>query len=102
MKKVEFIWSLDLAMTMKECMQSLFNKKDISTFSKELVEIVDPGQVPTIIVKSFGKHNEDMNGFRLISESQNSLITAHFALKTKTIYINVHSCHPYQPSMALN
>tara|TARA_B100002019_G_C21268207_1_gene600617 strand:- start:886 stop:1251 length:366 start_codon:yes stop_codon:yes gene_type:complete len=102
MKKVEFVWSLDLAITLKDCDKNVLNEKEIKDFADELSEIIDPGSTPDSSIKAFGVHNEDMDGFRLICENKNSLITAHFAKKKKTAYINIHSCHPYQPSMALN
>jgi hypothetical protein len=94
----KIIWSLDLMVNLFNCSDFAFEEKVIQQLAQELGEKVDEGGEVVGIVNEFGKHEEAMHGLRLIHETQNALITAHFVNKTKNIYLNIHSCAGYRPS----
>ena len=65
---------------------------------QKLGEKLDEGGEIIGVVNNFGEHSENMNGLRVIHETQNSLITGHIVFKNKNIFLNVHSCKGYRPS----
>ncbi len=97
-EKQKIIWSLDLAFNLKNCKGIAFEEKVIKDFFQKLGNKIDNNGEVIGIVNEFGKHDDNMSGLRVIHETQNSLITAHLVLKTKDIYLNVHSCVGYRPS----
>ena len=50
------------------------------------------------IVVDFGE-DERVAGFSMVQLIETSLISAHFANKTNTAYLDVFSCKPYDPSV---
>tara|TARA_B100000085_G_scaffold285631_1_gene322599 strand:- start:3372 stop:3785 length:414 start_codon:yes stop_codon:yes gene_type:complete len=95
------IWSLDLMVNLFNCSDFPFEEKEIQELAQMLGEKIDEGGEIVGVVNEFGKHEEAMKGLRLIHETQNSLITAHFVEKTKNVYLNIHSCAGYRPSEAI-
>jgi hypothetical protein len=92
MKENKTLWSIDLCIDLKNIKASFFEDKAIKNLAQKLNEKLDPGTEVMGVVTEFGKHNEDMKGFRVIHEGQNILITGHFIQKTKNVYLNIHSC----------
>ena len=93
----KIIWSLDLMLNLYKCDFDP-DEKTIRDFAQKIGEKIDKGGEIIGIVNEFGKHEESMKGLRLIHETQNSLITAHFVEASKNIYLNIHSCSGYRPS----
>lgn len=98
--KPETLWSLDFILNFRNC-DIEFGEKTIKNIGQSLGELIDPGGEIIGIVNNFGEHCEDMNGLRFFHETQNCLITGHFVFKTKNIYLNIHSCAAYKPSVVL-
>jgi hypothetical protein len=96
-KAEKIIWSLDLMLNLYNCDFEL-EEKAIRNLAQKIGEKVDKGGEILGIVNEFGKHEESMKGLRLIHETQNALITAHFIEANKNIYLNIHSCAGYRPS----
>jgi S-adenosylmethionine/arginine decarboxylase-like enzyme len=90
------IWSLDLAINLYDCDKSKFTNAKIKKFADTISEIIDEEGANIVgIINDFGQGNEEMEGYRLIHENQNSMITAHFVKHQSKAFINVHSCQGY-------
>jgi S-adenosylmethionine/arginine decarboxylase-like enzyme len=92
------IWSLDLAVDLSICNVDKFNEDSLKEMAQEASAIFDKDAEIIGVVTEFGGHNEEMKGFRIVHENQNSLLTGHFVQSKKKAYINIHSCNPYRPS----
>lgn len=102
MKTEKIIWSLDLMLNFHNCKKLQLDESFIKKFGQTLGEKIDPKGEIVGVVSEFGKHDENMNGFRLVHETQNSLITGHFLSSNKNSFINIHSCRGYRPSEAMD
>lgn len=90
-------WAIDMSMDFYEC-EIDFDEKSIKNFGQKITEIINPGGEIVGSIFPFAEGVEEMEGFRLVHQNQDSLITAHFVNKGKRVYLDVHSCNPYQPS----
>lgn len=94
----KIIWSLDLMLNLHNCRKLKLEDKFVKRLFQKLGEKLDEGGEIIGVVNNFGEHSENMNGLRVIHETQNSLITGHIVFKNKNIFLNVHSCKGYRPS----
>lgn len=104
MKKEMTLWSLDLTVDLQGCKEELYKEKEIKLFAQAINKKIDTrnSEILGVVNSEFGKHEENMRGFRLVHESQNTLITGHFVNKDKKAYINIHSCLPYSVTDIIN
>ncbi len=71
----------------------------IRRYVVELCELIEMKRFRNTVVVNFGE-DERVAGFSMIQLIETSLISAHFANKTNTAYIDVFSCKPYDPRVA--
>ena len=66
----------------------------IKRFVVELCELIDMKRFGECQVVHFGQ-DERVAGYSMIQLIETSLISAHFANQTNTVYLDVFSCKPY-------
>ena len=87
-------WGYHLSLDCSGCdLDAMKDRDTVYKFSKELVEKIDMVAFGEPQIVHFGEG--DKEGFTLIQLIETSIICAHFANDTKTIYLDVFSCKPY-------
>lgn len=90
-------WGLLTCLDIYDCDHDIIrNKEDIRRFVAELCELIEMRRYGETQVVHFGE-DEKVAGFSMTQLIETSLISAHFANKTKTVYLDVFSCKPYEP-----
>jgi len=69
---------------------------EIRRFVKELCDLIEMKRFGETQVVHFGE-DERVAGFSMTQLIETSLISAHFANLTKTVYLDVFSCKLYDP-----
>lgn len=100
-KKDKTYWSLDLSIDLNNCQSDKFNDNGLSSYARKITELIGEEDEILGVISPFGDHSEDMKGFKLIHENQNSLVIGRFVFKTKKAYINIMSCKGFRPSEAI-
>jgi len=70
----------------------------IQQFVVELCDLIEMKRFGETTVVNFGE-NERVAGYSMMQLIETSLISAHFANKTNTVYLDVFSCKPYDPDI---
>lgn len=70
----------------------------IQQFVVELCDLIEMKRFGEATVVNFGE-NERVAGYSMMQLIETSLISAHFANKTNTVYLDVFSCKPYEPDI---
>ena len=70
----------------------------IQQFVVELCDLIEMKRFGETTVVNFGE-DERVAGYSMVQLIETSLISAHFANKTNTVYLDVFSCKPYGPSV---
>ena len=70
----------------------------IQQFVVELCDLIEMKRFGETTVVNFGE-DERVAGYSMVQLIETSLISAHFANKTNTVYLDVFSCKPYDPSV---
>jgi len=100
MKKNDF-WGYHLMLDCADCnIQDITNKDNICNFTKQLVKDIDMTAYGEPQIIHLGK--DDKAGFTLVQLIETSNICAHFCDPTKSIYIDVFSCKPYDSNLVIN
>lgn len=87
-------WGYHLILDCYECdLEAMKNRDTVYKFAKELVERIDMVAFGEPQIIHFGEG--DKEGFTLVQLIETSNICAHYANDTKTIYLDVFSCKPY-------
>lgn len=90
-------WGLSSCIDLYECDLSLMKDADaIRDFVKELCDRIKMKRYGETQVVHFGE-DPRVNGFSMTQLIETSLISAHFAEASRTIYLDVFSCAPYEP-----
>ena len=90
-------WGLSSSIDIYECNPlKIRNKKAIKQFVKELCELIEMKRFGKTQVVHFGE-DEKVAGFSMTQLIETSLISAHFANLTNTVYLDVFSCKKYNP-----
>lgn len=91
------VWGIASAIDIYECDPDKIRNADfIKQFVRELCDLIDMKRFGETQVVHFGE-DEKVAGFSMIQLIETSLISAHFANLTNTIYLDVFSCKPYDP-----
>ena len=70
----------------------------IRQFVGELCDLIEMRRFGETTVVNFGE-DERVAGYSMLQLIETSLISAHFANLTNTVYLDVFSCKPYDPEI---
>jgi S-adenosylmethionine/arginine decarboxylase-like enzyme len=74
------------------------SSEKIRQFVIELCELIEMRRFGETLVVHFGE-DERVAGYSMVQLIETSLISAHFANQTNTVYLDVFSCKPYDPAV---
>ncbi|MBI9075212.1 MAG: S-adenosylmethionine decarboxylase [Desulfatibacillum sp.] len=95
----EACWGLASAVDIYGCDPDLIrNAEAIKRFVVELCDLIDMKRFGETQVVHFGE-DEKVAGYSMVQLIETSLISAHFANLTKTVYLDVFSCKSYNPQL---
>ena len=95
----EDAWGLASSIDIYDCdPPSIRDADKIKTFVIELCELIDMKRFQEPIIVHFGE-DEKVAGFSMVQLIEASLISAHFANFTNTVYLDVFSCKSYDPDV---
>ena len=93
-------WGVAASIDIYNCApETIRNADKIRRFVRELCELIGMKRFGDTQVIHFGE-NERVAGFSMVQLIETSLISAHFANQSNTIYLDVFSCKPYEPTIA--
>ncbi|CAG0965981.1 partial S-adenosylmethionine decarboxylase, partial [Anaerolineae bacterium] len=93
-------WGVSSAIDLYDCDLSLMQNADaIREFVKILCDRIKMRRYGETQVVFFGDEPR-VQGFSMTQLIETSLISAHFADASRTIYLDVFSCAPYEPEDA--
>ena len=89
------VWGVLSSIDIYNCNpDTIRNADEIRRFVVELCEIIDMKRFGETQVVHFGEE-ERVAGFSMVQLIETSLISAHFANLTNTVYLDVFSCKAY-------
>lgn len=92
-------WGIASSIDVYNCDPDLIRSAEhIKQFVIELCDLIEMRRFGETTVIHFGEH-ENVAGYSMTQLIETSLISAHFANKTNTAYIDVFSCKPYNPDV---
>ena len=92
-------WGIASSIDIYDCDPEKIRSADaIRSFVVELCELIDMKRFGETQVVHFGE-DERVAGFSMVQLIETSLISAHFANLTNTVYLDVFSCKPYDPEI---
>jgi S-adenosylmethionine/arginine decarboxylase-like enzyme len=95
----ENAWGIASAIDIYDCdPESIRSAEKIKQFVEELCDLIDMRRFQDTVVVHFGE-DERVAGFSMVQLIETSLISAHFANLTNTVYLDVFSCKPYDPDL---
>ena len=97
MKKAlsENVWGIASSIDIYNCSPEKIRDADaIKQFVKELCDQIEMKRFGETQVVHFGE-DERVAGYSMVQLIETSLISAHFANLTNTVYLDVFSCKPY-------
>jgi len=93
-------WGLLTSLDIHGCDPDLIRNADaIRRFVVELCELIEMRRFGDTLVVDFGE-NPRVSGFSMTQLIETSLISAHFANQTNTVYLDIFSCQYYEPKDA--
>jgi len=94
--KYDTVWGVATSIDIYNCNPELIRNADkIKQFVKELCDLIEMKPFGETMVVHFGEE-ERVAGFSMVQLIETSLISAHFANLTNTVYLDVFSCKPYE------
>ena len=94
------VWGIATSIDIYDCnSQTIRDADKIRQFVVELCELIEMRRFGETQVVHFGE-DERVAGYSMVQLIETSLISAHFANHTNTVYLDVFSCKPYEPEMA--
>ena len=92
-------WGLACSFDIYTCNPATIrDAEEIKRFVNELCELIEMKRFGDCVVVNFGE-DERVAGFSMTQLIETSLISAHFANASNTIYLDVFSCKPYDPAV---
>jgi S-adenosylmethionine decarboxylase len=92
-------WGLSSSIDIYDCDPELIKNADaIKYFVYELCDLIEMKRFGECNVVYFGE-NEKVAGYSMTQLIETSLILAHFANESNTVYLDVFSCKSYQPEV---
>ena len=96
----ENAWGLLSSIDLHACNpETIRSKEKIKEFVLELCERIDMKRFGDPVVVDFGE-DPRVSGYSLTQLIETSLISAHFANQTNSVYLDVFSCKYYDPRTA--
>jgi S-adenosylmethionine/arginine decarboxylase-like enzyme len=93
------VWGIASAIDIYNCDPEKIRSADaIRRFVVELCELIDMKRFGETQVVHFGEEAR-VAGYSMVQLIETSLISAHFANLTNTVYLDVFSCKPYDPEI---
>lgn len=91
------VWGIASSVDLYDCEPGLIRDAEaIRRFVVELCDLIEMKRFGETQVVHFGE-DERVAGFSMVQLIETSLISAHFANQTNTVYLDVFSCKPYNP-----
>ena len=91
------VWGITSSIDIYNCHpDKIRNAGEIRRFVIELCNLIEMKRFGETLVVHFGE-DERVAGYSMVQLIETSLISAHFANLTNTIYLDVFSCKPYDP-----
>ncbi len=95
-------WGMAIAIDIHGCNPALVRDADaIKVFVKELCVKIDMKRFGETVVVNFGE-DERVAGFSMTQLIETSLISAHFANQTNSVYLDVFSCKFYEAQTVID
>jgi S-adenosylmethionine/arginine decarboxylase-like enzyme len=92
-------WGIASAIDIYECDPEKIRDADyIKSFVAQLCDLIEMKRFGDTQVVHFGE-DEKVAGFSMVQLIETSLISAHFANLTHTVYLDVFSCKTYDPEV---
>jgi len=92
-------WGIASAIDIYDCDPEKIRDADyIKSFVVELCDLIEMKRFGETQVVHFGE-DEKVAGFSMVQLIETSLISAHFANLTNTVYLDVFSCKTYDPEV---
>lgn len=93
------VWGIASSVDIYQCdPEKIRDAEAIRTFAAELCRLIEMKRFGETQVVHFGE-DERVAGFSMVQLIETSLISAHFANLTNTVYLDVFSCKPYDPEI---
>lgn len=93
------VWGIASSIDIYNCDENLIRSADvIKRFVAELCDLIEMRRFGQTTVVNFGE-DERVAGYSMVQLIETSLISAHFANLTNTVYLDVFSCKPYDPDV---
>ncbi len=91
------VWGIASAIDIYDCDPAgIRDAVGIRKFVVELCDLIEMKRFGETQVVHFGE-DEKVAGFSMVQLIETSLISAHFANLSNTVYLDVFSCKPYDP-----
>lgn len=89
------VWGIAGSIDIYDCdPKTIRSAAKIREFVEKLCKLIKMKRFGETMVVHFGKE-ERVSGFSMVQLIETSLISAHFANLTNTVYLDVFSCKPY-------
>jgi len=89
------VWGIASSIDIYDCNpETIRDASKIKKFVAELCELIEMKRFGETLVVHFGEE-ERVAGFSMVQLIETSLISAHFANLTNTVYLDVFSCKAY-------
>ena len=89
-------WGLASSIDIYECNpETIRNAEKIKEFVVQLCDLIEMKIFGETVVVNFGE-DERVAGYSMMQLIETSLISAHFANATNTVYLDVFSCKQYE------
>ena len=97
--ETQTLWGLATSIDIYHCdPQAIRDADRIRRFVVELCDLIEMKRFGETQVVHFGE-DEKVAGFSMVQLIETSLISAHFANLTNTVYLDVFSCKMYDPEV---
>ena len=91
------VWGMASAIDIYNCNPDTIRDADaIRRFTVALCDLIEMKRFGETQVVHFGE-DERVAGYSMVQLIETSLISAHFANQSNTVYLDVFSCKPYEP-----
>ena len=91
------VWGMASAIDIYNCNHDTIRDADaIRRFTVALCDLIEMKRFGETQVVHFGE-DERVAGYSMVQLIETSLISAHFANQSNTVYLDVFSCKPYEP-----
>jgi S-adenosylmethionine decarboxylase len=93
-------WGLQTNVDIHDCDPKLIrDAREIENFVIKLCDLIDMKRFGKSVIVDFGE-DERVSGYSMTQLIETSLISAHFANQTNTVYLDIFSCKYYDPHQA--